>query len=166
MQNSKPKPFKAEIYIIGINPYVYIPETYLTYLFKQAKKDRGTIPVRIKIDGHAFNQTLIKYAGNWRLYLNTGMRKAAGKDVGDTARFEIEFDPEIREIETHPKLIQALEENKEAKEIFNELAPYLRKEVIRYIANLKTEASIAKNVKRAVQFLLGEGRFIGRDYPK
>jgi hypothetical protein len=161
----KSNTFAAEIQIIGINPFVFVPDEVLDYLFKIAKKDKGKIPVNMKIDGYSFKQTLIKYAGNWRLYLNTPMRKAAGKDVGDIATFELEFDLEIRKIEAHPKLIKALEENKKASEIFDQLAPYLQKEIVRYIANLKTEESINKNVIKAIQFLLGKERFIGRDHP-
>ncbi|MGM9479273.1 YdeI/OmpD-associated family protein [Pedobacter sp. GSP4] len=160
---NKPKPFTAEIKIIGINPFVFVPEEALNYIFAKAAKNRGQIPVTMKIDGHAFKQTLVKYAGNWRLYLNTPMRKAAGKDLGDTAIFEIEFDAEMRSIMMNPKLEKALAENNKAREIFDSLAPYLQKEIIRYIANLKTEASVEKNVKKAIGFLLGEERFIGRD---
>jgi len=163
MNIKKPKAFKAEIKIIGINPFVFIPEEALNYIFHQSGKDKGQLPVKMKIDGYEFKQTLVKYAGDWRLYLNTPMRKAAGKDIGDTATFEIEFDIEERIISMNPKLIQALSENKQAKVIFDGLAPYLQKEIIRYIANLKTEESIDHNVKKAIQFLLGKERFIGRD---
>ncbi|WP_025142632.1 YdeI/OmpD-associated family protein [Pedobacter jeongneungensis] len=163
MNIKKPKAFKAEIKIIGINPFVFIPEEALNYIFHQSGKDKGQLPVKMKIDGYEFKQTLVKYAGDWRLYLNTPMRKAAGKDIGDIATFEIEFDTEERTISINPKLVQALAENKQAKDVFDGLAPYLQKEIIRYIANLKTEESIDHNVKKAIQFLLGKERFIGRD---
>jgi hypothetical protein len=163
MDIKKPKPFTAEIEIIGINPFVFVPKEALNYVFHQAGKDKGQLPVTMKIDGHEFKQTLVKYAGDWRLYLNTPMRKAAGKAVGDTASFEIEFDTEVRLLTIHPKLVKALAKNKAAKEIFDSLAPYLQKEIVRYIDNLKTEESIDKNVKQAIQFLLGKERFIGRD---
>ena len=162
---NKPKPFNAKIEIIGINPFVFVPQPYLNYLFEQAKKDKGKIPVDMKIDGHAFKQTLIKYAGEWRLYLNTPMRKAVGKELGDEAVFEMEFDPEERKIDTHPKLQKALTENTAAKAIFDQQPPYLQLEIIRYINHLKTEESIDRNVKKAIQFLLGKERFIGRDKP-
>ncbi|MDQ0638800.1 hypothetical protein QF042_002365 [Pedobacter sp. W3I1] len=165
MDIRKPKPFVAEIKIIGINPFVFVPEEALNYVFHQAGKNKGQLPITMKIDGHEFKQTLVKYAGDWRLYLNTPMRKAAGKDVGDIAIFEIEFDTTERLIVMHPKLVKALAEDKTAKDVFDSLAPYLQKEIIRYIANLKTEATVDKNVKRAIRFLLGEERFIGRDRP-
>jgi len=163
MDIQKPKPFEAEIKIIGINPFVFVPKEALNYIFNQAGKNKGQFPVSMKIDGHEFKQTLVKYAGDWRLYLNTPMRKAAGKEVGDIATFEIAFDEEERLIVANPKLEQALAVNKKAKAVFDSLAPYLQKEIVRYIANLKTEASVEKNVKKAIGFLLGEERFIGRD---
>jgi hypothetical protein len=157
--------FSAKIEIIGVNPFVYLPDRILKLIFNQAKKDKGKIPVKIKIDGHEFIQTLVKYSGSWRLYLNTPMRKAAGKDVGDTAKFEITYDSVKRVITAHPKLINALNDNPKAKKIFDNLAPSLRLEIVRYISFLKTEESINRNIIKAVKFLMGKERFIGRDKP-
>jgi len=159
----QPNTFTAQINIIGINPFVFIPKPVLEYIFQQAKKERGQIPIVLKIDGHPFKQTLVKYAGDWRLYLNTPMRKAAGKDVGDYASFEITLDLENRTLKPHPKLELAINNNVEAKEIFHQLAQHLQKEIIRYISNLKTEEAVDRNIKKAIQFLLGKERFIGRD---
>lgn len=155
--------FKAKIQIIGINPFVFLPDKVLKALFKQAGKESGKIPVRMKIDGHEFIQTLVKYSGHWRLYLNTPMRKAAIKEVGAVATFNIEFDPIKRVIPTHPKLTKALKANPEAKRIFDSLRPSLKQEVIRYISHLKTETSVDRNITKAINFLLGKGRFAGRD---
>ncbi|MEO8517228.1 MAG: YdeI/OmpD-associated family protein [Flavobacterium sp.] len=165
MNNIKTNTFSATIEIIGVNPFVYLPVAVLESVFIQANKNKGKIPVKMKIDGHEFPQTLIKYSGDWRLYLNTPMRKIARKEVGDTAEFEIQFDPEERVILVHPKLIKALEENTEAKKIFDGLRPSLQLEIVRYISFLKTEESIDQNVDKAVNFLLGKQRFIGRDNP-
>ena len=148
-----------------MNPYVLLPAAVLKDVFAQAGKDKGKIPVKMKIDGHEFIQTLIKYSGKWRLYLNTPMRKAAGKDVGDTANFEIAYDPAPRVIPMHDKLKHALDKNKEAKKIFDGLRPSLQLEIVRYISFLKTEETLDRNVTRAVNFLLGKERFIGRDKP-
>ncbi|WP_281225838.1 DUF1905 domain-containing protein [Flavobacterium aquiphilum] len=165
MDNSKIYKFSAEIYIIGVNPFVFIPDAVLESVFRDANKNKGKIPVKIKIEGHQFIQTLIKYSGHWRLYLNTPMRKMAQKEVGDTANFEIAFDSEERVIPMHPKLVKALNENLDTQRIFDSLRPSLQLEIIRYISFLKTEESIDKNVLRAVNFLLGKERFIGRDKP-
>jgi hypothetical protein len=155
--------FSAKIFIIGINPYVLLPAAALKELFKQAGKDRGAIPVKGTIDGHAFLQNLVKYSGKWRLYLNTPMRKAAGKDVGDTAVFGLCFDPKPRVTDMPPALQTALDKNKKAKTAFEQLSPSYRKEIMRYINNLKTEESINRNVTKAINHLLGNGPFIGRE---
>ena len=75
--------------------------------------------------GHEFTQTLIKWSGAWRLYLNTPMRKAAKKEVGDMADFEIAYDLRERVVPMHPKFEKALLENKEAKKCLTAYAhPY------------------------------------------
>ena len=158
--------FKAKIEIIGVNPFVFLPERVLTKVFKQAGKDKGKIPVKMKIDGHEFPQTLIKWSGAWRLYLNTPMRKAARKDVGDVADFEIRYDPVERAVPMHAKFKKALQENKEAKKVFDSLRPSLQQEINRYFSYLKSESSVDRNVTKAIQFLLGNGRFVARDKPK
>jgi len=162
---NKSKSFTAKIEIIGINPFVYLPDEILQELFRQAGKDKGKIPVRLEINGHEFPQTLIKYSGHWRLYLNTPMRKAAKKEVGDTADFKVWFDPEKRELIIHPKLTKALAAHKDAKAVFDNLPPSRRLEIVRYISFLKTEESIDRNIGKAINFLLGKERFIGRDKP-
>lgn len=159
------KKFKARIEIIGVNPYVLLPDAVLKAVFQQAGKDKGPIPVSGAIDGHAFTQTLVKYSGHWRLYLNGPMRKAAGKDVGDTATFTLAYDPADRSLTMHPKLQKAINENKKAKTVFDTLPASRQKEIVRYIGHLKTEESVERNVTRAIQFLLGKERFIGRDKP-
>ena len=65
----------------------------------------------------------------------------------------------------HPKLEAALNKNKKAKQSFQQLSPSRQKEIIRYINFLKTEESVERNIKRAVQFLTGKERFVGRDKP-
>lgn len=157
--------FSAKIFIIGINPYVLLPAAVLKTIFTASGKDKGPISVKGTIDGHSFIQTLVKYSGKWRLYLNEPMRRACGKDVGDTAVFHLEFDGEERITAMHPALEKALKKNKKAKAIFDQLPPSRQKEIKRYINNLKTQASVDKNITRAIDFLHGKERFIGRDQP-
>jgi hypothetical protein len=155
--------FTADIEIIGINPFVFVPETILTDIFKQAGKDKGAIPIRGTVNNLPYKQTLVKYSGSWRLYINTLMLKRSPDRIGEAITLTIEFDPSDRTIKPHPKLLKAFRENKPAKKIFDNLSPSMRHEIVRYIANLKTEGSIDRNVSNAVNFLLGKGRFIGRD---
>jgi hypothetical protein len=153
--------FAAKIEIIGVNPFVFLPDKILKAIFKEAGKEKGKIPVKMKIDGHPFTQTLIKYSGEWRLYLNTPMRKAAKKEVGDVADFEIKFNSVKKVLKPHPKLALALSKNKNAKKVFDSLAPSRRLEIIRYISFLKTEESVDRNVKKAISYLENKGSFVG-----
>lgn len=148
--------FTAKILIIGINPYVGLPENVLNSLFKQAGKTKGPIPVRGTLNGKRFTQTLVKYQGAWRLYLNTQMRQDAGIDVGDDATVEIEFDPEPRIVPVHPKFAHALAKNKEAKAAFEKLAPSRQKEILRYLNSMKTEESLVRNIEKVIQYLSGK----------
>ena len=157
--------FNAKIYIIGVNPYVLLPVAVLKQIFKQAGKDKGTIPVRGTLDGHPYIQTLVKYSGRWRLYLNTPMRKLAKKDVGDKISVTIEFDPVERTVPIPEQLLLALQKNEKAKLVFEQLSPSRQKEIARYIVNLKSEEAVVKNVARAMKFLVGDERFVGRDKP-
>jgi hypothetical protein len=157
------KSFSATIDIIGINPFVEIPELILQYIFGLAGKDKSPISVKGAIDGHAFTQTLMKYKGLWRLYINTPMLKNANKNVGDEIKIELTFDTAEKTVPMHPKLTAALEENLMAKQMFDSLNPSLQKEIKRYIQHLKTEKSVDKNVSKAILFLTGNERWIGRD---
>jgi hypothetical protein len=157
--------FKATIDIIGVNPFVLLPAPVLKNIFKLAQKDKGPIPVRGTIDAHPFIQTLVKYSGHWRLYINGPMLKVSGKKVGDIISLQLEFDPIARTIPIHPKLESAINKNKKAKAAFEKLSPSRQKEIIRYISFLKTEISVDRNVTIVVKFLLGKSRFAGRDKP-
>src|SRR4051812_18485979 len=142
--------FKANIDIIGINPFVFVPSKILKDIFKKAGTDKGSIPICGTINGRAYKQTLVKYSGNWRLYINGIMLKNSPKRIGEVVEITIELDLIDRTIESHPKLVKSLAEDSEAKRIFDDLPASKQKEIVRYISSLKTEKSIDKNVNRAI----------------
>ncbi len=155
--------FKATIDIIGINPFVSVPEKILQAIFKQSGKDKGHIPVCGTINGKKYTQTLVRFRGDWRLYINNTMLKDSPKKIGDSVAITIAFDSNDRTIKPHPKLEQALKDNLDAKKVFDQLPPSRQKEIVRYISNLKTEQSILNNIDKAIGYLKGENKFVGRD---
>jgi hypothetical protein len=165
MTKETPHTFSATIEIIGINPFVFVPEDILNSIFEKATKSKGPIPVKGAVNTVPYTQTLMKFKGEWRLYINTKMLKNSPKRIGEQIEISIAHDPEKREIPIHPKLLKALNENEKANNVFLNLRPSLRHEIIRYIAHLKTEESINKNVPKAIAFLLGKGKFVGREKP-
>jgi hypothetical protein len=149
--------FSAKIYIISkINPVVDVPDDVLSAIFAQAGRSKGPIPVRGRLNGAEFIQTLIKYEGAWRLYLNGEMRKAAGIDTGDTADVEIEFDPRPRAEPVPEKFAEALKTDEAARAEFEKLSPSRQKEILRYLNSMKTEASLVKNVEKVIRHLTGK----------
>jgi hypothetical protein len=148
--------FLATIRLLGINPYVAVPARERKALFQAAGRETGPIPVRGRIDQTPFVQTFVKYQGEWRLYLNTPVRRAAGKDVGDRVRVELELDPVRRREPLPPALRRALAQHPAASSAFKALSASRRKEICRYINALKTEASRERNVHMVLQHLSGE----------
>jgi len=154
--------FKATIELIGINPFVFVPEKILATVLQEAGKEKGPIPIKGLINKNPYRQTLVKYAGHWRLYINTIMLKDSPKRIGEIITISIEFDPAERKLKMHSELGKALSKNKTAKENFKKLPASRQQEIIRYISNLKTADSVDRNITRAINFLSGNGSFVGR----
>jgi hypothetical protein len=148
--------FQARIQLLGINPWVALPARALAELLRAAGRDKGPIPVRGFIDETPFRQTLVKYQGAWRLYLNTPVRRAAGKDVGDRVRVTVELDPVARREPVPPELKQALAAQPELKATFAALAPSRRKEINRNLNKLESEAARQRNLEHVLRYLGGE----------
>lgn len=145
--------FKAEIYKIGINPVVDPPDSVLEAVFDQAGKSKGSIPVCGVLNGAPFTQTLVRFAGEWRLYINGEMLSASGLKVGDVANIEIEYDPRPRDVAMPAELADALQKDKLARLAFEKLNPSRKKEISRYIGSLKSAEARARNVERVLKQL-------------
>lgn len=157
--------FQAEIAIIGVNPFVLVPDDVLLEIFKQAGKCKGPIPISGTINGRPYTQTLVRYSGEWRLYINTAMLRDSPKRIGEVVELTVSYDPQSRELNPPDAFVNALTENEVAKTVFDGLPASRRLEIVRYLARLKTQSILEKNVKRAINFLMGNERFIGRDKP-
>ncbi|REC72351.1 hypothetical protein DRF60_20220 [Chryseobacterium elymi] len=154
--------FTAVLEIIGINPFVFVPEEILTEIFKAAGKDKSPVPVKGTVNGKEFRQNLMKYLGEWRLYVNLLMLKNSPKRIGEMIEVSIEFDDSDRTISIHPKLDAAIKGSAVATRNFESLIPSRRNELIRYINNLKTDASIERNIEKIIRHLHGETDFFGK----
>lgn len=157
--------FQAILEIIGINPFVSVPENILIKIFKQAGKDKGYIPITGTINDKPYKQTLVRYSGAWRFYINSSMLKNSPKRIGEKLKVTITFDPEPRTIQAPPAFTAALNKNPAAKSVFDQLPASRKLEIVRYLANLKTTTTLEKNIIKAINFLLGKERFVGRDKP-
>ena len=50
--------FSAKIDLIGINPFVFLPEKVLLYLFKRAGKNTSPLPVCGTVNGKKYNSAM------------------------------------------------------------------------------------------------------------
>lgn len=160
----KRRAFSAEILIIGVNPYVRPPDSVLKFIFKQSGKETSPIPVEGTVNGAPFQQSLVRYSGDWRLYINGIIAKAAGLKftksvtsiVGQKIKVSIAFNP-TPPIFPIPILFQkALHRDKKAKAAYEKLTLGRQKEIARYLGFLKNEDSLKRNVERVLQHLHGE----------
>jgi hypothetical protein len=157
--------FTATIEIVGANPFVQVPDDILGALFAQCGRSKGAIPVKGRVNGSPYTQTLMKFKGLWRLYINTFMLKNSPQRVGEVIDITVTLDESERTIAPPPGFVKALDDNPQAKNVFEDLPPSRRHEIVRYIAALKTEEAVTRNIARAIDFLNGKGRFVGRDKP-
>jgi hypothetical protein len=168
-----PATFTAKISIINGNPYVRPPDKVLSPIFKASGKSTSSIPVRGKINGAPFQQSLVRYQGDWRLYVNiimakaskTTFRKSISEIVGRRVTIAVEFDPQPPHYKMLPFLKKALDVNPAAYSNWNKLPPSRKKEVLRYFSQLKSDEAKKRNLGKLLEVLSGsDGRFMARDW--
>ena len=159
MENNQ---FTAKLEIIGINTLVFVNEEILNKIFEKAGKNKSPIPVKGFVNGKEFRQNLMKYLGEWRLYINVTMLENSPKRIGEILDVSIAYDNAERTLTIHPELDKAIKNNPTALENFKNLVPSRRNELIKYINNLKTEAAVQQNIIKIVSHLKGETDFFGK----
>jgi hypothetical protein len=160
--------FDAPIEIRGINPFVLVGAGRA----RQIKADwRKPMPVLVRLNGSdpAWPINMMPAGdGDFFLYLDGRLRERAGVAVGDVVRVWLAFDADYRAGPQHemlPAFAAALDRHPEARARWEALTPSLRKEVQRYLANLKSDAARGRNVARAIRVLGGaRERFMARDW--
>jgi hypothetical protein len=164
-----PVHFDALIEIRGINPLVLVSAARANEI---RPGWRRPMPVLVQLNGKpapAWRINLMPVGdGSFYLYLDGKLRKQAEVDVGDMVAVSVRFDPDYRtgpQHAMHPEFAAKLESNPEIKSRWEALARSLQKEVLRYLANLKSEAARTKNIERAIRVLGGaKERFMARDW--
>jgi hypothetical protein len=148
--------FKARIYKVGINPCVDVSSK----ITSKMEPTKGYIPVNGEINGFEFMQTLVPVRNSdYRLYVNGPMMKGADVSVGDMATFSIaqNFDTKSRAVPMNKELWKKLKEEN-LLEQFKKLSPSRQKEINRYLANLKSEEALTRNIKKVIRAMKGEAK--------
>ncbi|MBI4303788.1 MAG: DUF1905 domain-containing protein [Chloroflexi bacterium] len=141
--------FSAIIYKVSINPCVDVPEEVSKALNRQ-----GPIPVKGTLNGFQIKATLVPMGGGrHRLYINGDMRKMAKVGVGDEVQLQLLADTEPRLMPVPERLMQELERNKEAKDVWDRLPPSHRNEILAYLNYLKTPEALERNIPKVIKHL-------------
>ena len=161
--------FRAVIKRRGINPYIYVGSARATAIQRGWRKPL-TVLVRINGKPHTPRRINLMPAGDesFYLYLHDSLRKASESKVGDRVVVDVAFDSAYRGGPMHsmPRwFTAALTDNPKAKKAWRALIPSRKKEILRYFSSLKSAASRARNLSRALEVLLGtEARFMARTW--
>ena len=157
--------FAASLELIGINPFVQLPPAVLAAICAEAGRDKGPIRVAGTINGQPYRQTLVRYASLWRLYINLSMLPHSPRRIGEVLAVAVAYDPAAPAAFSCPALEVALAATPAAQRVFDGLPASRQLEIVRYLARLKSVDALGRNVARAIGFLLGHNRFVGRDRP-
>ena len=155
-----PQRFQATIHKQGPNPYVDIPER-VSCAFSQYEY-ASRISVEGKLNRVSIQATLVPAGkGRHRLYVNGGMRSAAGVGVGNTVAFELRATtPEA--VRPPADVATALRRVDGAEAAFDALSPSHRRELLRYIDDARTQDTRHRRILKTVDHVLGKQAHGGR----
>lgn len=94
-------------------------------------------------------------SGRYLLLVNNRVQREAGIAVGSLAEFEIVADLEPRPAELPEELAALLDEEPGLREYYDSLSESMRREIGKWIAAVKSDASRQKRVQQMAERLLG-----------
>ena len=106
---------------------------------------KGNIPVRVTVDGHAFDHMLLPSKNGHYLVYNEFIRRAVGKQLGDIVHVTLEKDAKKREVVLPAYIEEALQEAG-VLEVFLQLPEYMKREQINHIELAKKEETKANRL--------------------
>jgi hypothetical protein len=122
------------------------------------------IPVLATVNGREARVTLVPAGGGrYRVQLNTALRKAARADAGDEVSVTLRIDRESREPALPTDLRMALEENPEARKIFEALTTGHRRHIVEWFDSARGMDTRIRRLGFTIDFLLKRGREGSRD---
>ena len=159
--------FRSRVLLRGVNPYVLVDERMAVRLRKGWRK---AMPVKLKVGYRSKQQWRTNLMpvgdGSFYLYLHGEIRRASGLSVGDEIVVQLVFDRRYQSGPAHPippLFRRELKANHAVRRAWSALAPSRRKEILRYLAGLKTSEARDRNIRTALAILAGaKRRFLGR----
>jgi hypothetical protein len=161
--------FTALIRLRGINPYVLVGRAQARSI---RSRGRGPLPVLLRLNEMSKPTWRVNMMpsgdGRFYLYLHGGMRRSTQTKVGDRIRIELELDSRYHggpQQPLPPWFASGLESEPRAYVGWRALPPSRKKEIVRYLARLKSPEARARNLARVLRVLAGgHARFMGREW--
>ena len=125
---------------------------YFPYPVLEHFGSKGNIPVRVTVDGHAFDHMLLPSKNGHYLVYNEFIKRAVGKDMGDVVHVTLERDTKKRELVIPAYIADALKDAG-ALEAFLKLPAYERRELVNHIDLAKREETKANRLDALIKKL-------------
>jgi hypothetical protein len=146
--------FSAPIVKLGINACVNVPEKIVKNLLATACKKSPPVQVKCVLNGVDFDANVVRYSGDWRLYLNLVTRRAAGCDIGDKVKIHLAYDPSIKIPPMPEQFRQALRGDSDLQKAWRLQPRTKRREILQSLINYKSGAELARGIAETLELLL------------
>ncbi|MCX7749561.1 MAG: YdeI/OmpD-associated family protein [Clostridia bacterium] len=115
---------------------------------------KGQVKVSVTFDGYAYKGSLAKMGlPRHCLGVTKEVRKAIGKNPGDTVHVILQKDESIRNVEVPDDFNRALQENTSALSFFNTLSYTHKKEYVQWITGAKKDQPREKRIQDSILML-------------
>lgn len=143
--------FKSTIYKVDINACVDVPKR----ITDEMESRKGYIKIKGKINGFGFNKNLVPVKNKpYRLFVNIPMLEGAEVKPGDTANFVIEQDFKVKKKSyPRPKKLTEILKDKKLLDDFNNLTESQKRNILKYLNDIKTEKTLERNIKKLIDQL-------------
>jgi hypothetical protein len=138
--------FSARIYKVWLVRFVDVPADISKKLGIE-----NAIPVMGTVEGVPLRSTLVPRGnGAYRLAIHGDIRKKLRVDTGAVVELAIRRDEESREPELPPVLVLALRNSPKAQQKFRTMTTALRRQIVRYLVSVKSQATLERRVQKFV----------------
>ena len=142
--------FAAKIYKVGIIRFVDVPRE----VSRELGSGSAHIAVQGSVEGVPLRTTMVP-AGNGchRLAIHGDIYRKLRIDAGAVVEISIELDEESREPVLPPALVSALKFSKVAAAEFRAMSTALRRQIVRYLTDVKSQATLERRVAKFITHL-------------
>lgn len=142
--------FASKIYKVGIIRFVDVPRA----VSRELGSGAAHIPVQGSVEGAPLRTTMVPAGnGRHRLAIHGDIYRKLRIDAGAVVEVSIALDEESREPALPPALVSALKFSKVAAAEFRSMTTALRRQVVRCLNSVKSQAALERRIAKFVAHL-------------